>query len=163
MSRRLILMRHAKSSWSSGAATDHARPLNKRGRRDSPRIGTELNSLGWIPQAVISSDSERTQETWARMEPTLESGVDPIFTRDLYHGGFSDIAAACAALEDDVACAMVLGHNPGWEDTASALCDEQITMTTANCVLLEADGSWADLMEYGAWRLVDVLRPRELS
>ena len=35
MERRLILMRHAKSSWKSDAP-DHDRPLNNRGRRDAP-------------------------------------------------------------------------------------------------------------------------------
>ena len=38
MTRRLIVMRHAKSSWDSDAHNDHARPLNKRGRRDAPAI-----------------------------------------------------------------------------------------------------------------------------
>jgi len=33
MGKRLIIMRHAKSSWTSGAPTDHQRPLSKRGRR----------------------------------------------------------------------------------------------------------------------------------
>jgi hypothetical protein len=39
MQRRLMLMRHAKSAWTSHVPTDHERPLNKRGRRDAPRIG----------------------------------------------------------------------------------------------------------------------------
>ena len=38
MQRRLIVMRHAKSSWNSAAQTDHERPLNERGRGDAPRV-----------------------------------------------------------------------------------------------------------------------------
>ena len=45
MGKRIIIMRHAKSSWTSGASTDHLRPLNKRGRRDAPRIGARLQEL----------------------------------------------------------------------------------------------------------------------
>src|SRR6267143_1769782 len=29
--RRILLLRHAKSDWSDPAASDHARPLNRRG------------------------------------------------------------------------------------------------------------------------------------
>jgi phosphohistidine phosphatase len=67
MGKRLIIMRHAKSSWTSGASTDHQRPLNKRGRHAAPRIGARLRDIGWIPDMVIASDSERTRETWQRM------------------------------------------------------------------------------------------------
>ena len=67
MHRRLIIMRHAKSSWTSGALSDHERPLNARGIRDAPRVGAALVKRGWLPQLVLSSDSERTRETFAGM------------------------------------------------------------------------------------------------
>ena len=53
MTRRLIVMRHAKSSWKSGAATDHERPLNKRGRRDAPRVAQRLEELGELENTLI--------------------------------------------------------------------------------------------------------------
>jgi hypothetical protein len=46
MQRRLMLMRHAKSSWKSQVPTDHERPLNERGRRDAARVGKRLSKLG---------------------------------------------------------------------------------------------------------------------
>ena len=160
--KRLILMRHAKSSWDSGAATDHARPLNGRGRRDAPRMGEALAERDWIPDVVISSDSERTRLTWAGVAPELGEDIDVTFTRDLYHGGPGDIIAVCEGLDDSISCAMVLGHNPGWEDAVEAFTGTYARMTTANCALLQANGTWAELMNAGAWELVDVLRPKEL-
>ncbi len=77
MTMRLIIMRHAKSDWNSGAASDHARPLNKRGRRDAPRVANRLGELGWQPDYVISSDSRRTRETLELMLPHLNHGSDP--------------------------------------------------------------------------------------
>ena len=38
--KKLILMRHAKSSWKFPELSDHQRPLNKRGIRDAPRMGS---------------------------------------------------------------------------------------------------------------------------
>ena len=62
MQRRLMLMRHAKSSWKSQVPTDHERPLNERGRRDAARVGKRLAKLGWLPDVVVGSDSRRTEE-----------------------------------------------------------------------------------------------------
>ena len=162
MSKRLIIMRHAKSSWTSGAATDHQRPLNKRGRRAAPRIGARLRELGWIPDLVIASDSERTRETWRRMQAELPHSIVEHFSSTFYHGGLAAIASACTMLTEDTSTLLVLGHNPGWEDAVADLSGQWIRMTTANAALLESDADdWAESMEAN-WVLVDVLRPKEL-
>ena len=162
MSKRLIIMRHAKSSWKSGAATDHQRPLNKRGRRDAPRIGARLQELGWIPDLVIASDSQRTRETWQRMQTGFLQTIEERFDGDFYHGGLADIASACARLTEDISTLLVLGHNPGWEDATEELSGQWVRMTTANAALLQSDAEdWTTAMDTD-WLLVDLLRPKEL-
>ena len=42
MAKQLHLLRHAKSSWTNAALGDRERELNKRGRRDAPRMGRAL-------------------------------------------------------------------------------------------------------------------------
>ena len=68
MYRRLIVMRHAKSSWKDTHLEDHDRPLNKRGLRDAPRISEELYSRGWIPDLILVSSSRRTMQTLEMMK-----------------------------------------------------------------------------------------------
>jgi len=63
MLSRLLLMRHAKSSWSDGQLTDHERPLNNRGRRAAAEIGSTLHARGYAPDIIWSSDAKRTRET----------------------------------------------------------------------------------------------------
>ena len=54
--RRLILMRHAKSSWADPGQRDLDRPLNKRGRRGAGLIGGWLKRKGYRPeQALVST------------------------------------------------------------------------------------------------------------
>ena len=146
---RLILLRHAKSSWKSDAATDWARPLKGRGRRDAPVIGLRLIQHGWEPERVVCSDAARTRETWERL------GVDaPItFHRELYHGGLGALRDVVGA--PGVGTLMAIGHNPGWEDAVEQLTGSYVRMTTCNAVLLRAPSWTAD-----RWDLVDVLRPR---
>lgn len=162
MQRRLILMRHAKSSWSSESSTDHGRPLNGRGRRDAPRIAEVLERMGWAPDAVWSSDSSRTRETWELMEEALGTPPDAVFTNALYHAGLDDIFQEAHDWPADAHTVLVLGHNPGWEHAVMALGGEPAGMTTANAALLEGEGDdWVAALD-GTWRLIDVLRPREL-
>lgn len=162
MSKRLIIMRHAKSSWTSSAATDHQRPLNKRGRRAAPLIAARLRDLGWIPDLVIASDSERTRETWQHMLAEFPRSIEERFSSTFYHGGLAAITSACTMLTEDTSTLLVLGHNPGWEDAVADLGGRWVPMTTANAALLESDAEdWAEVI--GAnWILVEVLRPKEL-
>jgi len=155
-------MRHAKSSWTSGAATDHQRPLNKRGRHAAPRVGARLHELNWIPDLVIASDSQRTRETWQCMQAEFPHPIEEYFSSAFYHGGLADITSACTMLDENISTLLVLGHNPGWEDAVAKLCGQWVRMTTANAALLESDfDDWADVRE-AHWVLIDLLRPKEL-
>lgn len=161
---RLIVMRHAKSSWASGGGIDHARPLNPRGRSDAPRIAQRLAELGWVADRVLSSDSARTQETWARMADVLPGIEQVVFTRRLYHAGIEAFTEVVSAAPDRDRCLLVLGHNPGWEEVVEWLCGQSVRMTTANAVLLRRDPvPWGRALEPDGWAMVDVLRPRELT
>lgn len=162
--RRLIVLRHAKSDWDSEAKGDHARPLDDRGRRSAPRIAERLRTMGWVPQVVISSDAARTRETWACMQPAL--GAPAVsFTRTLYLMGIDEIRAALREQAPEVDTVMVLGHNPGWEDAVHELSGVRVRMTTCNAALLQCPvqtQTWADAVARSDWTLEKLLRPKEL-
>ena len=161
---RLIVMRHAKSSWGDPDVADHDRPLNKRGRESAPLVAAELLRLGWAPSLVLCSTSARTQETWERMESFFPNARLRLDGR-LYHAGMGELRAplqACAPTDHTV---MVLGHNPGWESVVRYACGESVGLTTANAALLETtDVTWPGALHAPArFTLHDVVRPRELS
>lgn len=162
MMRRLVLMRHAKSSWKHDGLGDHARPLNKRGQRSAPAVAARLAELGWVPDLVCSSDAARTRETWSLMAPVLPAPVQEIFTRALYLADLEELRRAAAAWPETAGTVLALGHNPGWEDALSLLSESPQTMTTGNAGLLEIEApTWSDALR-GPMRLVDVIRPRDL-
>ena len=164
MHRRLIVMRHAKSAWDTEAPSDHARPLNKRGRDDAPRIGQRLAELQWQPQLVLSSDSQRTHETFQLLCQGLEQDVQVRFLPSLYAAGMEDLTTELSSVADDITPVLALGHNPVWEEAVEWLTGQSVRLTTANAALLEGSGSsWsAALGESGTWNLCDVIRPKEL-
>ncbi len=119
MPLRLILVRHAKSSWDDPLIGDHDRPLNKRGRKSAQALGKWLAANDYIPTEVVSSTARRTLETWAGIAPSLPDGI--LVRRDpsLYHAT-SDMMLACLRN-----CAgssvLMLAHNPGIADFAHRL------------------------------------------
>jgi phosphohistidine phosphatase len=165
MERRIILVRHAKSSWKSEAATDHARPLSKRGRKDAPRIGARLRELGWVPQLVLSSDSQRTRETWSLMAEGFSEPVDAAFTRRLYLAGVGEARSELVTVPSDVRLLMLLGHNNGWEEVLAYLTGEEHRMPTGAAALLEASGAtWAEAWNSAPhWKLRELLTPKGLK
>lgn len=154
-------MRHAKSSWKSDAPTDHGRPLNKRGRKAAPKVGAELAARGWVPDVVWSSDSTRTRETFERMRAPLGFEGEAHFVPNLYHGGIREAQAVIAEMNPDVRIALLLGHNPGWEELVEHLSGQAAVMKTGCAALLRAKGEWSELGEH-AWTLEDVIYPRSL-
>lgn len=165
MERRLIVMRHAKSSWQDDSLRDHERPLNKRGRSDAPRVGAELARLGWVPQRVISSDATRTRETWELLSESIGGEPEVRFTGELYLAGPDEVESALRPLADEVETALVLGHNNGWEEVVAWLSRHPVMLTTANAALLSVEApSWeAALDRMGEWTLHQVVRPKELE
>ena len=99
MRTRLIVMRHAKSSWSDASLDDHDRPLNKRGRRDAPRIAHELHHRGWIPDRIRVSSSKRTIQTLELMDSISNAAIIDV-EPNLYHSTISALMQAVEEVEE---------------------------------------------------------------
>lgn len=164
MKRRLALLRHAKSSWSSGASADHARPLNERGRRTAPLVGEWLAREGWAPDHVLSSDSLRTRMTVEGVLEGLGRPVPTTFTGLLYHAGVDAVRRTVPELPEAHGTVLLVGHNPGWESVCAWLCGEGHGFRTGDCALLEGHGAtWEEAVaDPGAWTLRNFLRSRSL-
>ncbi len=160
---RLVLMRHAKSSWKSEAPSDHARPLNGRGRRAAPKVAAELSRRGWVPDLVVASDSARTRETWERMRRIL-GDVSALFCPDLYLAGTRALRLVLAALEGDCRTVLALGHNPGWEEALGWLTGHDEELKTADAALLRcASATWPRAVGTAEqWELYALVRARKL-
>jgi phosphohistidine phosphatase len=117
--KRLILTRHAKSSWDDPLMPDHDRPLNERGKAAAADLGDWLASRGYVPGEVLCSDALRTRKTWSGLAPALPG--TPILTLKpaLYHAGPDVMMAVLRHATED--CVMMIGHNPGIAEFASRL------------------------------------------
>jgi phosphohistidine phosphatase len=119
---RLLLLRHAKSSWKDGALEDHERPLNRRGRAAATAMGRYLRAEGLLPDLALVSSARRTQESWTRL--TAESAEPPPparILRGLYLAPPGAILAQLRRAPSAARTLLMLGHNPGLEGLARLL------------------------------------------
>ena len=115
MTKRLILMRHAKSSWDHPGLDDHQRPLNGRGQRSAEALGNWLRANDNLPDQVLSSSATRTRETFAG----LKIMADTRFLDSLYHAGANKMSDILSQATGDRV--LMIGHNPGIAWFASQL------------------------------------------
>ncbi|KAK8646363.1 hypothetical protein V6N13_120152 [Hibiscus sabdariffa] len=152
--RRLILLRHAKSSWQHPALRDHDRPLSKSGRADAVAVSQKLQRMGWIPQLILSSDAVRTRETLQIMQEQVRGFLEAEvhFISSFYSIAAMDGQTAehlqrtiCQYSSDGILTIMCMGHNRGWEEAASMFTGASVELKACNAALLEAPGkSWEE-------------------
>ncbi len=111
MTRRLILMRHARQGGT--AATDHDRPLVREGQLQARRVGRRLARLGPIPDRVLASTALRCRETWAEMSTELPATIRLDLEPTLYNATADQLLDAIAAVDETVGTLLLLAHNPG--------------------------------------------------
>lgn len=117
--KRLILTRHAKSSWDDPLTPDHDRPLNERGKAAAADLGQWLASRGYVPDEVLCSDALRTRKTWSGIAPALPGTPVLELKPALYHAGPDVMLAVLRHAAGD--CVMMIGHNPGIAEFAAKL------------------------------------------
>ncbi|MEM6277151.1 MAG: histidine phosphatase family protein [Pseudomonadota bacterium] len=143
--KTLIVMRHAKSSWSDPGAQDIDRPLNDRGVKSAKAIGEWLTFGGFVPNLVLCSNARRTAQTWRNLG--LEAELR--FRAPLYHAPAETILAEARAADGE--CVLILGHNPGIAEFASLILDTPPSHArfrdypTGATLVAQFEGAWSDL------------------
>lgn len=166
----MMLLRHAKSSWSDPALADVDRPLAPRGERASMRIAEYIRRKKLRPALVLCSPSRRTRQTLEAIEPALGRRYAVELVSQLYAASELELLELLQALPDSVASVMIVGHNPGLQDLALALAARGADLpqleakfpTGALATLVAQCDSWSALRP-GVAELVDYVVPRELG
>ena len=167
MSRELLLLRHAKSSWDSPLLDDFSRPLNKRGIRDAGNMGTYLQNQSTIPDAIVCSPATRAKQTLEHLLLKLTIPNAKIFWKhQLYLADLSSLLATLATFS--ARRLLVIGHNPGLEElicflapTLSSVPPEKKLLPTSSLAYFKMPESWRELQS-GDGQLVSLIKPKSL-
>jgi len=146
--KKLILIRHSKSSWENGSISDKERPLNSRGKKAAPFMAEILKKKNIDIQLFISSPAERAYATAKKFADILNYPRNKIrIVEKLYEATTYDILEIVNQLENDFDCVAIFGHNPDLTQFNNFLSDTYIdNIPTTGIVMLNFDvDKWSDV------------------
>jgi phosphohistidine phosphatase len=118
---RLMLLRHAKSSWPSPRLQDAARPLSDRGEAAARLMGAYMAHHSLVPERVLCSPARRARETWAGIAAQWPADLEVVFDQRLYMATPQVVLSVVRAQDKAARTLLVIGHNPGLQEAAELL------------------------------------------
>ena len=118
--KSVIFFRHGKSDWNAAFGSDHERPINQRGHRDSLRMGRFLADAENVPDRVVTSSALRARQT---LERAVEGGkwgeVSTRVTDDLYEASPEAVLSVIRMQDNTLERLLLVGHEPTWSSMIS--------------------------------------------
>ncbi|MFW5834436.1 MAG: SixA phosphatase family protein [Pseudomonadota bacterium] len=170
--RQLVLLRHAKSSWSDPGLADSERPLASRGERAAGLIAAQLVKRKLQPDRVLCSTARRTRETWNRIRPVLVTPPEEVFEPELYLAEPRTLLTRIQQTPTRVTTLLVIGHNPGLQQLAASLVERvdvdlgeaiRAKFPTAALLALGFEGADWSALAQNSLELLAYDTPRELE
>lgn len=162
-SRRLLVLRHAKSSWSQPGATDFQRPLNERGRAAASQMGNKLRAEQMQVDIILASTALRVRETLELLLPAWQHTGPVVWEEQLYHASPQTLTQHLSALDSSWSSALVVGHNPGLSEFVSQLTGSAVEMPTTSIAVLECKADdWPSALRLQEWTQLAFWKPKEL-
>ena len=161
--KRLILIRHSKSSWKDFSLTDFNRPLNGRGKSDGPLMAFYLSNRITMVDYLHSSSSVRTFETSKYFINQIKFGKIQ-YDDSLYHCSATSILNMISSYSDNYQSVMIIAHNPGLTNFINNITNVALdNLPTTGLAEIEFNiNSWSNI-SYENSNLVDLKFPKQLK
>ena len=171
--KRLILLRHAKSSWNDPVERDFDRPLNNKGKRAAETMGQHMRENAITADLIIASPAARVKETLDSVATGYGSYLEPQWDRRAYLASNMTLLDIVHEADDGANALMLAGHNSGLEDLVLLLVPDtrgdkaraEVEEKFPTCSLAEMEfdvENWADIAP-GSGKLLRFVRPRDLD
>ena len=159
--KTLYILRHAKSSWDDRSLSDFDRPLNARGLRAAPFIGSLMKEHGLIPDVIVSSPAMRAKQTAELVREAAGFEPEVTFSERIYEATVGTLVSIISDIDNTNVSALIVGHNPGSEGLVCYLTGEIAPMPTAALAVIGLKIDEWDDISAGCGTMTRVFRPRE--
>lgn len=161
--KTLFLLRHAKSSWEDPDLSDFNRPLNKRGLKAAPKMGAVMRKRKVQPDLILSSPAARAKETTRLISEAAGLTTEVQYEQGIYEASLGRLLKIVSQIDESMNTALLVGHNPGFEELLAALTGESQRMPTAALACIELNiEKWSDVTA-GSGKLAWLVKPKDLS
>lgn len=132
--KKLILLRHAKSSWDDPTLEDINRPLSKRGEYSAKLMREFIkNKFKNDISNIYSSPSKRTKST---CDLVFNKNLTINYVKELYTFDFQELLNWLKNLGDKNKI-LIVGHNPAFLDLIQYLSIKDDIIQLPTCSLCE--------------------------
>jgi phosphohistidine phosphatase len=135
----LYFLRHGEADWPDWEKPDDERPLTKRGKKEMHEVGAFLSKIKAKPDLIVTSPLPRAAQTAGitakhlKVKCREDKLLAPGFRR-------ADLEKLLKKYPEE--SLMVVGHEPDFTETISALTGASLKLSKAGLALLELDRSW---------------------
>ena len=145
--RRLLLIRHAKSSWKFPDLDDHERPLNGRGERDSISMARHLADKDEMLDVIYSSSAIRALEYAERISEFTNISLVPELS--FYTFDVDELIEILRHLPDSAERVAIVAHNPAITQAVNRLTGSEINnVPTAGIAAIDCNiDTWTDIRQ----------------
>ena len=98
--KKLYIIRHAKSDWSDDTLKDFDRPLNKRGLKNAPFMGSLLKNKNINPDLILSSPALRAITTAEIIANRVEYKNNIETNKSIYETPYSTLEKIIYEIDD---------------------------------------------------------------
>ena len=146
MARELLVMRHAKSSWSDDSLSDVDRPLSKRGKRDAAAMGRRLAQENLLPDLTLVSPAKRARSTFKRLAGASDYVGEVRLLAELYDSSVERLLRVLTNVPEAINRVLLIGHNPATESLVHLLTGRVVPLPTSAIayIMLETD-TWVEI------------------
>ena len=146
---QIIIIRHAKSDWSS-FNSDFERGLNERGYRSCEIISRELKKKINLPDKFLISPAKRAQLTFEEIFFSWfqnKSIFQLTYNEEILYGGSKiDILNLIKQNFSGIQTGVVIGHNPVLSELINDMAYKNkkllpYNLVTAGCIILDYESS----------------------
>ncbi|HET8885475.1 MAG TPA: histidine phosphatase family protein [Salinimicrobium sp.] len=148
--KRLVLVRHGKSSWKHDLPDDQ-RPLKKRGYSDAELVTNFYEdfytspALFWVSPAVRASETAKIFKKHFMLPDDYFEVKDELYT---FEG--SELLKVIKSCDDAVNRLFVFGHNPGLTNVANRVGDQYFeNIPTTGLVVIDFETDHWDAIKNG--------------
>ena len=137
--KKLCIIRHAKSSWKDSTLDDFDRPLNKRGEKNAPLMGTKLKKKKIQPDMILSSPALRAKSTAKIIAKKTKYIQKIVYDENIYEAMPNTLHKILNKQDDQHEIVFIVGHNPGLNMLADKYVDFYENIPTCGIVEIEFD------------------------
>lgn len=152
MSKKLFLVRHAKTEEGSFDTRDFDRVLTNRGLQNASKLGIYFKSKNLKPDQILSSDAARAFATAELIASQVGYELSRIHkNHEIYEASVRTLFQLVSDLKEEWQSVMIVGHNPPINYLAEYVTGADIGhMYTGSCAVIDFEiDAWAEVTQGG--------------